>query len=105
MIHHSEAEIKKAVYAYLDAKKYIYVPILNAGVWNPKGFRQTFKGCKGAPDLILFDHNRKKWVCIELKSTKGKQSKEQNRLARLARYKADILAGRKLGTNTHKRAA
>jgi hypothetical protein len=89
LIFHSEAQVKRAVYDYLDAKKYIYIPIQNSGTWNPKGFRQTFKGTRGAPDLMLFIPGEKaesknlkinlrgRWICVELKSTTGKQSKHQ----------------------------
>lgn len=77
-IKFSEKEVKQAVYEYLDARKYLYIPIQNQGQWDSKkGVYRRFTGTKGAPDLMVFDHIREKWVCVELKSTIGKQSEDQ----------------------------
>ncbi len=80
--------------SYLDAKKYLYVPIQNQGTWNDKGFRQSFKGTRGAPDLIVFDHNLTNgvpyWICIELKSSTGKQSKHQKEFQKVLEEKDGV---------------
>jgi hypothetical protein len=76
-LKHSEKVVKAAVIAYLDAKKYLYIPIANVGIYDRelKTYR-TFKGTKGAPD-ILVHIGAGVWYCLELKSTDGKQSKDQ----------------------------
>lgn len=88
IIHHSEAMVKQAVIAYLNAKKYVYIPIQNQGQWNKKaGCYTKFTGTRGAPDLMVFDHNRQKWICIELKSTTGKQSEHQREFEHILKQK------------------
>ena len=72
-----EKEVKQAVYAYLDARAYLYVPIQNQGTWDQvKKVRRKFTGTRGAPDLMVMDRSGR-WLCIELKSSKGKQSSHQ----------------------------
>jgi hypothetical protein len=78
-IIHSEAEVKRAIIDYLRAKKYLFIPISNQGQWNKKvGCYTKFTGTRGAPDLMVYDEVcTNNWVCIELKGTKGRQTKEQ----------------------------
>ena len=73
-----EAEAKKAVFAYLEMKRYHYWPSNNTGIYDStrKVYRKPHPGFKkGVPDANLL-HNGK-YYAIELKSTEGKQSKEQ----------------------------
>jgi hypothetical protein len=76
-IKYTEADVKRAVREYLDAKKYLYVPVQNQGQWiAKKRIYAKFSGTKGAPDLMVMDQHGD-WLCIELKSSTGKQSKHQ----------------------------
>lgn len=86
----SEAEVKRAVKEYLDAKIYLYVFIQNQGQWiAKKEVYAKFSGTRGAPDLMVFISEKRpiqtpgKWICIELKSTSGKQSKDQEVFERI----------------------
>lgn len=76
-IKFSEKEVKRAIIEYLNAKRYFFVPISNQGTWDgKKGVYRKFTGTKGAPDLMVMDKEGQ-WICIELKSSTGKQSKCQ----------------------------
>lgn len=75
----SEASLQKSVIEYLNLRKDIYFIRNNnfSGMVKRKngscGWIKNVK--KGAPDLILLFKSR--WIGLELKSQKGKQSIEQ----------------------------
>lgn len=72
-----EKDVKKSIYAWLDLYKYLYIPIQNQGQWNDaKKVYTRFTGTRGAPDLMVQAKNGL-WVCVELKSSKGKLSEDQ----------------------------
>lgn len=76
-IKFSEKDVKKAVLSYLDAKKHLYFVVQNQGQYDPrKGVYHRFKGTRGAPDLMVHI-GAGVWYCIELKSSTGRQSKDQ----------------------------
>lgn len=76
-IKSSEQEVRHAVIEYLNAKKYLFVPIMNQGTWDgKKRVYRKFRGTRGASDLMVMDRTGR-WICIELKSSTGKQSEHQ----------------------------
>lgn len=77
MLKTLEKDVKAAVFEYLELKGYHWWPTNNAGTYNKKtGFRRTPKWFKkGVPDANLILNGT--YYAIELKSSTGKQSKEQ----------------------------
>lgn len=87
----SEAEVKRAVFEYLEMRGYFWWPTNTVGVYDPikKLHRRPPKWFKaGVPDANLIKDGV--YYALELKSTTGKQSKEQEEFE----LKVDLNGGR-----------
>ncbi|MCK5603237.1 hypothetical protein KAR91_15245 [Candidatus Pacearchaeota archaeon] len=73
-----ESAVKDAIYTYLEMKRYHWWPVNNVGIYDPtkKIYRKPKEGHKkGVPDVEML-HNGQ-YYAIELKSSVGKQTKDQ----------------------------
>lgn len=85
MIKIKESEVQAQIVEYLmileNQNKLFFQRTNNVGIYDPKtqGHRRSPKGVKkGFPDVVVII--RGKFVGIELKSSKGRQSKEQKEM-------------------------
>lgn len=90
----SEANVKKACLHYLRVMGYLFVPIQNQGQWdNVKKIYHKFTGTPGAPDLMVHI-GQGKWICVELKSSGGKNPGKQSKAQENFEHMVDREGGR-----------
>lgn len=86
-IKQSESDIQKAILDYLCARR-IFHYRNNTGAAKMQNGRFVSFGIKGAPDIVCV--HKGKYIGIEVKSEKGKQSDEQKAFQKALEFAGGI---------------